>query len=869
MLTSNVDLLSININCLSDRKIKSVLEDWKIQFGDFPHVLHVQEPKVLVPLVIPGYSCFHNLQGSQHGVVTYVASTWSSKVVLTEHNFAVIEVCNGAQRLFVVNIYNPHSSKLAWRSRFADVFRFLSRTGDKCIISGDINFSPGEAEFDEFCFACLGPDDSSISQDSTKTCRGATRPDFVFSLRLQGSAVVGPALRGSDHLPLFVRCALPSREVTSEQPHFYCTLRSDADICQMWNSLDLESLSSKAVCASSFFLSFELAVCSYLAAGGFLKRSPSRSECVNAFIRSSTEAVVNAPLDRGQKLRAISNLVSAGSAAYSFDEIASALGKAESLHLETCLQKRISRSRPSKYPLIFPVKELREIIDSLDPKKSSGPSSLSIRFLKKIPVKDLEIISNWLCFASQFGYPQSFRLAKVFGVSKADGSPRPICVGSCLAKLYDCALLARISPILTPQLPRSQCAYLQGRRGCEEHLFSLCVLSEIHKDLVLVFNDFSKAFNALPNCVIVDALISCGISGTLLDAVVDALVSFRICSYDARNFVDFNRGVKQGGTCSGLIFCVALISLSRELDHAQIERPILVGAIFVTGLLFADDLVLCALSLRDGKVLSTIVENWSVAHGLVLNKDKCRILCGYKSKSLWYKAVLTYRYLGVNLTYKDSQLTLSRSDSNSYFAHKVSPAVRVLNDPRVFKSVVMTFNSGLYPQALCHLNLLASATCPYDVVNNFKSKDKHWEILVSNFFRFERGVRVSIPRVTCELGLAAARFGPALLKSASDLFHYFSTLDSDCIAYRYFEAGSVATSALENAARLHQQLALSCVKLDSNSWLFIPKKERNLVARVFLSVRASSLASHKSDILSLIHSKEFSKLRKYCCDLLA
>ena len=107
---------------------------------------------------------------------------------------------------------------------------------------------------------------------------------------------------------------------------------------------------------------------------------------------------------------------------------------------------------------------------------------------------------------------------------------------------------------------------MRHRRGCEEHLLTLKVASELHKDLIVVLNDFKKCFNTIPNYVILEALESCGVSKTLLDSTMDSLVYFRICDFPAENFTDFHRGVKQGGCSSGLIFCCVVISLSSELN---------------------------------------------------------------------------------------------------------------------------------------------------------------------------------------------------------------------------------------------------------------------------------------------------------------
>ena len=356
-------------------------------------------------------------------------------------------------------------------------------------------------------------------------------------------------------------------------------------------------------------------------------------------------------------------------------------------------------------------------------------------------------------------------------------------------------------------------------------------------------------------------MINCGVSGTLLDATVDALVSFRIISTDAHDYSDFYRGVKQGGTCSGLIFCTVLISLSRELDHASLTKPVYVGSFHISGLLFADDLVLVFRCLADGESLSRIVESWSLRHGLVLNRGKCRILCGQSRSDLWYEAEEKYKYLGVSIEYKSSHLSMTRPDSNPFFAFKLSPAIRALDDPRVLKSVIQTFNSGMYAVPFCNVDLLATASCPADICAAFPAKEKHWAKMISDFFHLSRDTRISVPRVCAEFGLADSRYGPALLRYSRDLCEYFSRLGKDTLAAAAFESGARICSALTNSANLCTLLPAPSKEINPKSWLFGPRNERRLLASLLLSVRASAVSQHRAKLLSLFYSKQYSALR--------
>ena len=862
-------LCASNVNGLSFKKLRDLLSLCNQGTGKWPDFLLLSEPKLAKPMPVKGFTLFHDLISCQHGFCIYANSNFESKLLHADHNSIALLADPGGANILVTGGYNVFSKRHLWRSTFSSICELTAKSDSPVVFGGDLNFNRDSPEHKEIVYTILGGNKNRLTQSRGPTCRGASCIDRVIGHGLTGNVDIGQPLCGSDHRPLIAKILTPSKVNEVHERSFFISMKSDSDIDRVWSTLDIDLIHKTALSSGMFFLQLELSLREVLSRLGFLKNVPTRHVIVANFVEKSVGQIVNdQSLGRARTLKAISSILEDSSSKFSFEQISSALGKAEMLAIPAHLEGSIRRSKSSDHALQFSITELQDIISKLDPSKSCGPSFMSVRMFKRAPASVLGIIAFWFAWASQHGYPEIFRQSKVFGVRKGDGSCRPICVTNVISKCYDLALLNRISPILTPRLPKNQVAYLHGRRGTEEHLLTLSALAEVHDDLVLVFMDFAKAFNTVPNITIYSALSRYGLHSTLLDAVFDALISFRISSFDEKSVKDFHRGVKQGGCSSGLIFCVCLIELSRELDQTPLSRPIFVCNFFLTHIFFADDLALTSLGLSDAKSLSLTVKKWCDKNGLCLNDDKCRILPKSKIPKLWFKTSLKYKYLGIFLTYDANGLSFSRPNSNQHHAHRLSPVLRVLTDAQLFKSIILAFNDGLYGMPFVHQRVIASSSSVTDFCENFKSFDDHIKQMTKDFFNLDRNTLISIPRVTAELGIAKHRFGPSLLSYSSDLFVYFTSLDRSSIAFKAFELGTQISGALQNAHRISSLTSLSSPKLADNPWLLTRPKFRSMAASILVTILASKFSHSRGLIVTLLLEKRYVELKSLIESLL-
>ena len=170
-------------------------------------------------------------------------------------------------------------------------------------------------------------------------------------------------------------------------------------------------------------------------------------------------------------------------------------------------------------PILF--NELEHVVKKqMRPDAGCGPDGTSPGSLCLLP-------ETWLLFLLMIvntifvsgTYPISWTFSKLFmlfkkGLAMDCGNYRGIGVIDCIAKCYDYIMNNRLMKWYTPC--REQ-AGAQEKRGCIEHIVSLCLVIDrcIRKrtKLYIVFIDFSKAYDRVPRSYLLNLLkiLGCGV----------------------------------------------------------------------------------------------------------------------------------------------------------------------------------------------------------------------------------------------------------------------------------------------------------------------------------------------------------------------
>ena len=136
-------------------------------------------------------------------------------------------------------------------------------------------------------------------------------------------------------------------------------------------------------------------------------------------------------------------------------------------------------------------------------------------------------------------------------------------------------------------------------------------------DYFILFTDNAKAFDSIHHDFIIAALIKQGFPEWLVNAVGNLLSSVRVSPSLAPGFgIDIKRGVKQGCPLSPLLFILCYDVLEFKLSFL---KNIKVKAA-------ADDLAIETDTLEDAVLAFPVIDSFTIASGLGINRNKTVIL---------------------------------------------------------------------------------------------------------------------------------------------------------------------------------------------------------------------------------------------------
>ena len=173
----------------------------------------------------------------------------------------------------------------------------------------------------------------------------------------------------------------------------------------------------------------------------------------------------------------------------------------------------------------------------------------------------------------------------------------------------------------------------------------------------VAFCDLKKAYDSVDREILYDVLTDSGFGGKVLDIVQSMYYNDRIQIYIGNALSSplwFTRGVKQGCCLSPLLFALYMSGLGVRLQQAKLG--IKVGRTIVSGLFFADDLVLISKTCNRGmNKLLGIVNKFCQDMRMQLSVEKTHILTTGPKDKWWrvdrssegIKETLAAKYLGV------------------------------------------------------------------------------------------------------------------------------------------------------------------------------------------------------------------------------
>ena len=220
---------------------------------------------------------------------------------------------------------------------------------------------------------------------------------------------------------------------------------------------------------------------------------------------------------------------------------------------------------------------------------------------------------------------------------------RAIAVGSCLGKLFSSILLDRMIEFKNAYCPdpKEQLGFSKGAQT-NDHILTLKTLVDKYTKnkkvkLYACFVDLKKAFDTVCRDLLLHKIACLGISGNFFNCLSDMYKNSIACIKISKLLspdINIGKGTEQGHPLSPDLFKLYIRELSSNLKSVG-DYPELADLI-ISHLLWADDLVLLALSPKALQDNINILLKFCQLMGLEINIDKTKIVTFHPARSKSY-----------------------------------------------------------------------------------------------------------------------------------------------------------------------------------------------------------------------------------------
>jgi hypothetical protein len=219
-------------------------------------------------------------------------------------------------------------------------------------------------------------------------------------------------------------------------------------------------------------------------------------------------------------------------------------------------------------------------------------------------------------------------------------------------------------------LPVQQKGCRRGSYGCKDQLLiNRMIMEDCHakkKNLSMAWIDYRKAFDSVPHSWILKSMELYGLSPAVVRFMEWSMKTWRTTLHLTHNNVvdqsaeiSISRGIYQGDSFSPLLFCIALIPLSKVLDN--ITGGYRINDSTITHLFYMDDLKLYAKNDETLEGMISATHMFSQNIGMTFGIEKCAKVTIKRGKQLMSNNIklsedmtiqdldqeANYKYLGV------------------------------------------------------------------------------------------------------------------------------------------------------------------------------------------------------------------------------
>ncbi len=285
------------------------------------------------------------------------------------------------------------------------------------------------------------------------------------------------------------------------------------------------------------------------------------------------------------------------------------------------------------------VDEVKQMIKRLKNGKASGLDMLGAELLKHLNKKFLRVFTklfNKLMVSGKFPKEWSVGIIVVLfkGGDKTDlNNYRGITLLSIFGKLFLGILLHRLNNVISQYeiLEENQIGFRKGYQT-SDHIFTLGAIIEhsfenLKAPVYLCFIDFRKAFDSVDHKLLLQKLVTYGLSGNFLQIITSMYEQVKSCVRVKNGLTDIfpcNKGVRQGCLLSPIFFALFLNDLNKHIRMSS--DGILLGDTSVHTLLYADDLVLIGKDAKDLQKQLDALDNFTKLLNMEVNLGKTKVM---------------------------------------------------------------------------------------------------------------------------------------------------------------------------------------------------------------------------------------------------
>ena len=284
----------------------------------------------------------------------------------------------------------------------------------------------------------------------------------------------------------------------------------------------------------------------------------------------------------------------------------------------------------------FSVTEFHTAIAALSSSTSSGPDRIAYPMLKHLPPSGISLLLHIFNLSwSSHTFPSIWKASTIIPIHKmgkprnAPASFRPICLTSCVSKLFERMVLSRLLYFLESNSILSPCqaGFRPGRSTLDQILYLSQSVSDAFQShppnrTILATVDFSKAFDSVWHPALFQKLLTAGLPPCFVrwtqSFLSDRRARVAFKNHKSRSF-RVRRGVPQGSVLGPVLFSLFINDLPASLPTT------------VNSSLYADDLAIWSSSpivqVAQDKAQQALhcLERWSQFWCLPLNPTKCEV----------------------------------------------------------------------------------------------------------------------------------------------------------------------------------------------------------------------------------------------------